>query len=301
MKKSTKSRAVRATYRVQLHPGFGFDRAAQVAAYLAELGVSHLYASPYLQAAKGSTHGYDIVDHGAVNAELGGREAHQRMSERLKEHGLGQVLDIVPNHMAITGAQNAWWWDVLQHGTSSRYARYFDIYWGNSSRPARVLTPILGAPYGKALRTGDLKVVRRQRHRGALLRPRQAAFAPSLEWLFSQVGVAEGDARYAEKLDVLWPTSRDPARLDQLEQQHYRLATGVSPPMSNYRCFFDISKLAALRQRTGRVRSLPRARARVAADGTLTASGSSRGWPEIPGLPREAPREPGAWIVVEKC
>src|SRR6478736_1842136 len=89
MKRSSDDCAVRSTYRVQLHPGFGFDRVAGIAEYLSDLGVSHLYASPYLQAAKGSTHGYDVVDHGAVNAELGGREAHQRMSERLKEHGLG--------------------------------------------------------------------------------------------------------------------------------------------------------------------------------------------------------------------
>src|SRR6266478_6240724 len=113
--KSSDDSAVQSTYRVQLHAGFGFDRAAKIAAYLADLGVSHLYASPYLQAAKGSTHGYDIVDHGAVNAELGGPEAHARMSDELAKNDLGQVLDIVPNHMAI-GRENAWWWDVLKNG-----------------------------------------------------------------------------------------------------------------------------------------------------------------------------------------
>src|SRR3954466_12993258 len=99
-----------ATYRVQLHAGFGFDAAAGVADYLSELGVSHLYASPYLQANPGSTHGYDVLDHGRVNAELGGGEAHARLCETLGRNGLGQVLDIVPNHMSIASRDNVWWW-----------------------------------------------------------------------------------------------------------------------------------------------------------------------------------------------
>ncbi|HEV2239436.1 MAG TPA: alpha-amylase family glycosyl hydrolase, partial [Streptosporangiaceae bacterium] len=118
-----------ATYRVQLHAGFTFDDAAAIADYLAELGVSHLYCSPYLQAAAGSTHGYDVVDHGRLNAELGGAEGHRRLAERLAGAGLGQVLDIVPNHMALAGRANAWWWDVLENGPSSVYASYFDIDW----------------------------------------------------------------------------------------------------------------------------------------------------------------------------
>jgi (1->4)-alpha-D-glucan 1-alpha-D-glucosylmutase len=99
---------LRATYRVQLHAGFGFDAAAALADYLAELGISHLYCSPYLQAAPGSTHGYDVVDHRRVNAALGGADAHARLCATLNNHGLGQVLDIVPNHMAITGRDNPW-------------------------------------------------------------------------------------------------------------------------------------------------------------------------------------------------
>src|ERR1700753_1665339 len=118
-----------ATYRVQLHAGFTFDDAAAIAGYLADLGVSHLYCSPYLQAARGSTHGYDVVNHQILNAELGGAPAHQRLADRLAENGLGQVLDIVPNHMALAGRDNAWWWDVLENGQSSPYARYFDIDW----------------------------------------------------------------------------------------------------------------------------------------------------------------------------
>src|ERR671923_2894029 len=100
-----------ATYRVQLHAGFGFDDVAAVAPYLARLGVSHVYCSPYLQAAPGSTHGYDVVDHSRLNEELGGEEAYERMVAALAQHGLSQVLDVVPNHMAIgAGRRNAWWW-----------------------------------------------------------------------------------------------------------------------------------------------------------------------------------------------
>src|SRR5215467_12494730 len=100
-----------ATYRVQLHPGFTFDDAAAIADYLADLGVSHMYCSPYLQPASGSTHGYDITDHSRLNEELGGHAGHRRLVKHLANAGLRQVLDIVPNHMAL-GRANAWWWDV---------------------------------------------------------------------------------------------------------------------------------------------------------------------------------------------
>lgn len=121
------AREIHATYRVQLHTGFGFEAAAAIADYVAALGISHLYSSPYLQAGRGSMHGYDIVNPHRLNEELGGAEAHARFCEALSRHGLGQVLDIVPNHMAITGAENPWWWDVLENGPASRYAAYFDV------------------------------------------------------------------------------------------------------------------------------------------------------------------------------
>ncbi len=144
---------LRATYRVQLHPDFGFDAAASIARYLADLGVSHLYSSPSLQAASGSTHGYDVVDPRHVNRELGGEEAHARLHEALAAAGLGNILDIVPNHMAIGGRDNAWWWDVLENGPASRYARYFDVDWDPPESKLRntVLLPILGEHYGRAL------------------------------------------------------------------------------------------------------------------------------------------------------
>ena len=149
------------TYRVQLHPGFGFDAAADIAGYLADLGVTHFYASPYLQAAPGSTHGYDVVDHSRVNAELGGDPGHARLCRALGEAGLGQVLDIVPNHMAIT-PENAWWWDVLENGPSSLYASYFDVDWDPPEAKLRntVLMPILGDHYGRVLEAGEISVER---------------------------------------------------------------------------------------------------------------------------------------------
>ena len=120
------SRIPASTYRLQLHKGFTFDDASAIADYLHDLGISHVYSSPYLQAAPGSMHGYDVVDHTRVNEELGGTEAHERFCRRLGEQKLGQVLDIVPNHMSL-GRENRFWWDVLENGQSSRYASFFDI------------------------------------------------------------------------------------------------------------------------------------------------------------------------------
>jgi (1->4)-alpha-D-glucan 1-alpha-D-glucosylmutase len=147
-----------ATYRLQLRPGFGFDEARRLIPYLAELGISHVYTSPYLQAASGSTHGYDVVDPTQVNAELGGHEARERFVDALVDAGLGHVIDVVPNHMAIIPHENPWWWDVLENGSSSRYARYFDVDWDSSEErwPNKVLLPVLGDHYGRVLEAGEL-------------------------------------------------------------------------------------------------------------------------------------------------
>ena len=155
--------APRCTYRVQLRPEFGFAAAEAIAPYLSRLGISHLYSSPYLQAARGSTHGYDVLDPTRVNEELGGPEAHERFCRTLGEHGIGQVLDIVPNHMSIVERRNVWWWDVLENGPSSRYASYFDVDWEGPQERLRnlVLLPILGDHYGRVLEAGELKLVRR--------------------------------------------------------------------------------------------------------------------------------------------
>src|SRR5205823_11192110 len=151
-----------ATYRLQLHADFGFDAAAAIADYLSLLGISHVYSSPYLQAAPGSKHGYDVVDYHRVNDELGGTEAHDRFSKRLGEWHLGQVLDVVPNHMAISGRRNRYWWDVLENGPSSRYAAYFDIDWHPREEKLRnkLLVPILGDHYGRVLARGEIQIHR---------------------------------------------------------------------------------------------------------------------------------------------
>lgn len=149
------------TYRLQLHAGFTFQQATAIADYLRELGVSHVYSSPYLQAGKGSMHGYDVVDHHRVNAELGGPEAHEAFSQKLGQLGLGQVLDIVPNHMSVD-PENRMWWDVLENGPSSRFATFFDIDWNATEEKLRdkVLMPVLGDQYGRVLENGDIKIGR---------------------------------------------------------------------------------------------------------------------------------------------
>ncbi|HEV2709319.1 MAG TPA: malto-oligosyltrehalose synthase [Edaphobacter sp.] len=151
------------TYRLQLHRDFTFDDAANIAEYLRALGVTHVYCSPYLQAAPGSMHGYDVVDHQKVNEELGGAAGHARFSAKLGSVGLGQVLDIVPNHMAL-GKENRYWWDVLENGTSSRYTSFFDIDWQPQEERLRdkVLVPVLPEQYGRVLQAGGIKVVRRE-------------------------------------------------------------------------------------------------------------------------------------------
>ena len=152
----------RATYRIQLNPDFGFDAAAEIVPYLSQLGISHLYCSPCMQAAPGSTHGYDVVDYQHVNDELGGAAAYKRMCAALHVAGMSQILDIVPNHMAITGRENPWWWDVLENGPASRYSTYFDVDWEPPEARLRntVLLPVLGDHYGRVLESGQIKLVR---------------------------------------------------------------------------------------------------------------------------------------------
>ena len=149
-----------ATYRVQLTKDFGFDDAAAIVPYLKQLGISHLYASPFLKARPGSTHGYDIVDHERLNPELGGDEAFARLSAALKDNDIGLILDFVPNHMGVGRADNAWWLDVLEWGTKSPHAASFDIDWEGIAfrRNPGLLLPILGQPYGAALQSGEIEL-----------------------------------------------------------------------------------------------------------------------------------------------
>ncbi len=158
----TQPRIPRATYRLQMHPGFTFVHAERTLDYLTRLGISDAYLSPVWQAAPGSTHGYDVTDHSRVNPELGGLGGFNRFSDALREHGLGLLLDFVPNHMGVGGGHNAYWEDVLEHGQASRYAHFFDIDWEPLKRSlaGKVLLPVLGDLYGRVLEQGQLKAVR---------------------------------------------------------------------------------------------------------------------------------------------
>jgi (1->4)-alpha-D-glucan 1-alpha-D-glucosylmutase len=148
------------TYRLQLSASFGFDQAAAIAPYLKALGISHLYASPFLKARAGSNHGYDVVDHNALNPELGGEPAFRRFADALAQADMGLILDFVPNHMGVNYADNAWWLDVLEWGPKSPHAASFDIDWKAHAfrRTGRLLLPILGQSYGEALAQGEIKL-----------------------------------------------------------------------------------------------------------------------------------------------
>jgi (1->4)-alpha-D-glucan 1-alpha-D-glucosylmutase len=152
------TRVPRATYRVQLNRDFTFRDATALVPYLARLGVSDLYTSPFLRARPGSTHGYDIIDHTSLNPEIGTREEFDALAATLRMHDMGMLVDIVPNHMGVMGADNAWWLDVLENGPASIYADHFDIDWQPASPDLadRVLVPVLGDHYGAVLGRGEL-------------------------------------------------------------------------------------------------------------------------------------------------
>ena len=214
-----------ATYRLQFHKGFRFTEAIKLVPYLKRLGVSHLYASPFLKARPGSTHGYDVIDHNAVNPEIGTEAELAKLLDTLREHGMGLVPDLVPNHMGVLHADNAWWLDVLEKGRASPYARFFDIDWSRG----KLLLPVLGKHYGEALEAGELK----------------------LEQKGGRWSVRYFDHRFplnAKSTRNLKPT-KDPLALHRiLEQQYYRLAYWrVAADEINYRRFFEITDLAGVR------------------------------------------------------
>ena len=157
------SRELIATYRLQLRPQFGLKQAARIIPYLAGLGISHVYLSPYLQSVRGSEHGYDVTDPTRVDVDLGGEAGRLHLCSMLEKWNMNQVLDIVPEHMAIAGDQNPWWWDVLKNGPSSRFARFFDVDWMASEQrwPNKVMLPILGDHYGRILEAQELQLDQR--------------------------------------------------------------------------------------------------------------------------------------------
>jgi (1->4)-alpha-D-glucan 1-alpha-D-glucosylmutase len=209
-----------ATYRLQLTPDFGFAAAAGTAEYLADLGVTHAYLSPVLDAVPGSQHGYDVTDHSRIRPELGGEDGFRALAGRLHDHGLGVILDIVPNHMAVPSdiRLNRQLWSVLRDGPASPLAPWFDIDW--AAQGDRMLLPILGAPVESCL--GDLRV------------------EPGTD--------GEPVLRYFEHVLPLRPdTARLPIR-ELLGAQHYRVTYWRDGDTElNWRRFFDITTLIGIR------------------------------------------------------
>ena len=309
----------RATYRLQLGPPLTFEGVARLASYLDALGISEVYLSPCFRAGPGSSHGYDVVDHGSFNPEIGSAATFEAMAQTLGERGLGVVLDIVPNHMSIAGDTNPWWLDVLENGPASRYAGFFDINW-TPIRPAlrnTVLLPVLPDQYGTVLEAGMLTLEfaegaffiryagarlplatgsypRILRHRVDGLRERLGEDHPSLHDLMSILTaidhlpartetdparreelarekevvkrrlaalVKESDdlrAFIEENVTAFNGTPGDPASFDLLDallgEQAYRLADWrVAGDEVNYRRFFDVNHLAAIRMEVPQV------------------------------------------------
>ena len=296
----------RATYRVQLNAGFTFRDATAIVPYLAALGVSHVYCSPYFRARSGSAHGYDVVDHNSFNPEIGDHADFERFVAALRDHGMGHIVDIVPNHVGILGTDNAWWMDLLENGESSGYAGFFDIDWApsNPDRAHKVLVPVLADPYATVLERGELEL-RFERDSGSFavfygphrmpLDPRtyprildrvaalvssseleniRRSFAalpdrlaPTAEHVAERsrekelhkqrlAALAETDGAVATALDVAvrsyTGTAGEPASFDALhellELQAFHLAYWrVASEDINYRRFFDVNDLAALR------------------------------------------------------
>lgn len=234
-----------ATYRLQFRGGMDFARAAGLAPYLRDLGVSHLYASPVFQAVTGSTHGYDVTDHARFDDTLGGTEGFLALSDALRAHGLGLILDIVPNHMAAS-VQNPWWRDVLKNGEASRYAGHFDIDW---SAPKLVL-PILGRTYGGVLDAGEFSLGREAD--GYALRYFEHAFplSPATDAILAEAagGVAPDDRALARL-----STDRDLVHRVH-EAQNFRLAYWrlARDGLTNRR-FFEISDLVGVRVEEPRI------------------------------------------------
>jgi len=219
------------TCRIQFNHGFTFRDALKIIGYLHELGITDLYASPYFKAKKGSLHGYDIVDHNKLNPELGTDDDYAAMIAELKRHGMGQVLDIVPNHMCIDSPDNAWWMDVLENGPSSHFAHFFDIDWAPVKKELRnkVLLPILGDQYGNTLENRELILcfeeggffVHYQEHRFPI-RPHTYVFILEHRAEQLQELLSDGHPEWSEYLSIITAlrnlppyTETDPVRIEE--------------------------------------------------------------------------------------
>jgi (1->4)-alpha-D-glucan 1-alpha-D-glucosylmutase len=268
-----------ATYRVQVQPGFTFADTAAAVPYLAALGVSHLHLSPVMESVPGSSHGYDVVDHTRVRAELGGEQGLRELSRTAREHGLGLILDIVPNHMAVPAPEylNAPLWAVLRDGPSSPYAAWFDVDW--AAPGGRMLLPVLGEPLPDAL--GELSVVR------------------------DKAAPAGRVLRYHDHRFPLRPGTEALPLPELLDAQWYRLAYWRSARTElNYRRFFTVSELIAVRVERPEVFDATHATAlRLLRDGVADGLRVDHpdGLADPAGYLRRLARESGGrWTVVEK-
>jgi (1->4)-alpha-D-glucan 1-alpha-D-glucosylmutase len=297
-------RPLRATYRLQLRPGFGFADAADVVPYLARLGISHLYLSPVFEAAPGSTHGYDVVDHNRLRAELGGEAAFAALVDTAHAHGIGIVLDIVPHHMAAT-AENAWWWSVLELGQSSPFAYHFDIDWDPPTRRLRgsVLLPVLGDHYGRVLESGELHLERDKDN--TLIARYYDHVAPLSPETADEIWAMAG-RRGTDVDEVLAEINADRDRVDAiLDRQHHRFARWQSANHElDYRRFFDIDSLVALRTERAEVFvDCHKLTLRLVLEGMVDGVRVDHidGLRDPSGyLERLRSHVPDAWIVVEK-
>ncbi|WP_296664350.1 malto-oligosyltrehalose synthase [Demequina sp.] len=274
-----------ATYRLQLSADFTFADAAARLDYFASLGVSHLYLSPILTAAPGSTHFYDVVDHSRIAESLGGEDALRDLSWQAGEHGIGLVADLVPNHMAVPtpAFHNKALWSVLELGTASPYAHWFDVDW-SSGDP--VLMPVLGKRIGTVLASGDLTV--------------ETMVVPGQE--------ERGEVHVLRYFEHVFPVRAGTENLPLatlVEEQHYRLAYWrVANEELNYRRFFDVGSLVAVRVEDPDVfDATHRLIISLIKDGTI--HGLRIDHPDglaDPGgyVNRLAAATDGAWIVVEK-
>jgi (1->4)-alpha-D-glucan 1-alpha-D-glucosylmutase len=321
-----------ATYRLQLNPSLDFYRASHMCSYFRDLGISHLYLSPCLAAAHGSLHGYDVVDFSQVNQELGGQEGFDVLCRALRESGLGLVLDLVPNHMAIGTRANLWWWDVLANGRASRYAGYFDIHWDSSGKGLRdkVLVPILGKELERSLQAREIQLHRRGEEiyvgyfdhelptsSASLVELQRVSGVASDAPLLVDVdrnssinNAAPAAAEYAVGGEVLDETLKEinsePKCLKRfLDLQNYRLAFWRHAHRElNYRRFFDIHHLAGIRVEEEEVFAAVHAMAlRCVQEGRVGGlridhpDGLRDPTAYLQRLRKAAPR---AWIVVEK-
>jgi (1->4)-alpha-D-glucan 1-alpha-D-glucosylmutase len=206
----------RATYRLQFHRGFPFEAAFPLAPYFERLGISHVYSSPILKARPGSMHGYDLVDHSVINPELGGEDGFRKLARELRAHGIGLIVDIVPNHMAAD-EENGWWWDVLKHGRESRFGNFFDIDW--DALDGKVLLAVLGKRYREALESAEIKVGLDER--GA---PCVRYFGRHWPLRPEDRNINANEYQSVERLHAL------------LERQHYRLAWWRTANAAVFRC-----------------------------------------------------------------